>query len=86
MAEEIIDNFDIHELTKLIPSLINKTNSKVLLDYDKEADVLYVSFDRPQQATDSELNDNGIIVRFRDKKIIGITILEASKRNEDHKI
>ena len=72
-------------MTKLIPSLINKTNSKVILDYDKEADILYVSFDKPQKATDSELNDNGIIIRFRDKKIIGITILDASKRNEDKK-
>jgi len=33
------------------------------VDYDKEADVLYVSFKRPQRATDSEMLENGIILR-----------------------
>ena len=82
MAEEIITNFDIHDLTKLIPTLINKTNCKIVLDYDNEADILYVSFDTPQKATDSELQDNGIIIRYRGKKLVGLTILEASKRNQ----
>lgn len=83
IAEEIIDEIDIHILTKLIPSIINQKNKKLILNYDKEADVLYVSFDRPQEATDSEMNDTGIIIRYKGKKIVGITILDASKRNEE---
>lgn len=50
------------------------------IDYDKEADVLYISFQRPQQATDSQMTDGGILFRYRDKQLVGITVLEASTR------
>jgi uncharacterized protein YuzE len=50
------------------------------LDYDDEADVLYISYRRPQRATDSELREDGIIVHRQGKNVVGITILEASGR------
>ncbi|MBW1714621.1 MAG: DUF2283 domain-containing protein [Deltaproteobacteria bacterium] len=53
---------------------------KLWIDYDKEADVLYLSFERPQKATDSEMLDNGVLLRYKRDKLVGITILEASKR------
>ncbi len=56
-----------------------KLSSKAWIDYDKEADVAYISFEKPQRATDSELLDNGVIVRKRGKKIVGLTILHAGK-------
>ena len=52
------------------------------IDYDQEADVLYISFKRPQKATDSEMLENGILVRYRGGQVIGLTILEASKRDK----
>ena len=48
--------------------------------YDKKADVLYISFGKPQEADDSELLDNDVIVRYKGKKVIGLTILAFSKR------
>jgi len=50
------------------------------IDYDAEADVLYVSFCEPQRATDNELHDDGIIVHRHGKKVIGLTIQDASTR------
>jgi len=50
-----------------------------LVDYDKEADVLYISFKRPQKATDTEILDNGILVRYRDHVVVGITVIGASR-------
>ena len=50
------------------------------LDYDKEADVLYINFKKPQRATDSEMLENGVLLRYRDAELVGITIMEASKR------
>ena len=50
------------------------------IDYDQEVDVLYISFKRPQRATDSEMLENGILFRHRDDALVGITILDASKR------
>ncbi len=53
----------------------------VWLSYDREADVLYVNFGNRQKATDTiALNEIGILLHYRGKKLVGITVLEASKR------
>jgi uncharacterized protein YuzE len=64
----------------MAPHAANPPVDKVWLDYDREADVLYVGFRRPQQATDAELMDNGVLIRYRGDEVVGVTILEASKR------
>lgn len=51
---------------------------KLFVDYDEEADILYVSFGKPQKA-DTSVQEQGIIKRIKGKKIIGLTILNASK-------
>ena len=50
------------------------------IDYDKEADVLYINFEKPEPATDSELAQEDIIVRKQGDRIIGVTVLNASQR------
>lgn len=50
------------------------------IDYDREADVLYLSFRRPQRATKTIETDDDILIRKDDDKIVGITILNASAR------
>ena len=53
--------------------------SKLSLDYDAKADVLYISLNRPQKATKTiELEDEGILLRYRGKALVGITVLDAS--------
>jgi uncharacterized protein YuzE len=52
----------------------------VWLDYDKEADVLYMSFRRPQKPTETTERENGILIRKDGEDIVGLTILNASKR------
>ena len=52
---------------------------KTKLNYDTESDVLYINFDLPQPADDSDITDEGIIIRLRDNKIVGLTILNAAK-------
>jgi uncharacterized protein YuzE len=52
------------------------------LDYDQEADVLYISLRRPQRATQTiDLDKEGILLRYRDNELVGITVLDASHRN-----
>jgi uncharacterized protein YuzE len=48
--------------------------------YDAEADVLYINFKKPSRATDSELTDDDVIIRYEGDEIVGLTILHASKR------
>ncbi len=68
------------QLLKAVRQLIKLPAQKMCIDYDEEADVLYLSFRQPQRATDSELRDDGIIIRKRGKDIVGLTILDASTR------
>jgi uncharacterized protein YuzE len=50
------------------------------VDYDEEADVLYVNFEKPTAATDAELTDEDVIIRFEGNTVIGLTILHAGSR------
>ena len=50
------------------------------VDYDQEADVLYISFERPQKATDTEMTDDGLLLRYRHKQLVGLTVFDASTR------
>jgi uncharacterized protein YuzE len=65
---------------RAVPSLIGLPAHRLWTDYDAEADVLYLSFDRPQKATDSVMREDGILLRYRGKKLVGMTVFEASKR------
>jgi uncharacterized protein YuzE len=71
---------DLTRLLKAVRQLVRFPVKQMSLDYDAEADVLYISFRRPQHATDSELREDGIIVHRRGKQVVGLTILEASNR------
>lgn len=68
-----LNKFDYSRLLKLA------SRGHVWFDYDKEADVLYISFGKPQPADDAYMNEEDIIVRKKGKKIIGLTILNASR-------
>lgn len=59
---------------------------KLFIDYDQEADVLYVSFGKPQKADDATQGKDGIITRKKGSKIIGLTILSASRFQDTQKI
>lgn len=40
-----------------VPYLLNMPSKKMWVDYDDEADVLYISFRKPQHADDSVMED-----------------------------
>ena len=73
MAEEV------KKIVDAIPILLDFPAKRFHVDYDKEADVLYISFERPQKATDTEVTDEGLLLRYRENKLVGITILNASR-------
>ncbi|RIK39042.1 MAG: hypothetical protein DCC55_19280 [Chloroflexi bacterium] len=50
------------------------------LSYDAEADVLYINFRKPSTATDSELTDDDVIIRYDGDEVVGYTVLHASQR------
>ena len=49
--------------------------------FDAEADVLYINFQQPAvAATDSEVTDDDIVIRYVDQEVVGLTILSVSQR------
>lgn len=38
---------------------------KIKMNYDEEGDVLYINFGRPQKADDSDITDEGVVIRLR---------------------
>ena len=71
---------DLTHILDAVPALVGMPGRSIWVDYDSEADVLYLSFERPQQATDSEMRDDGVIVHDRGKSVVGVTVLDASTR------
>jgi len=70
----------LHVIAQAVPLLVAFPSTHFWVDYDQEADVLYMSFERPQKATDTELTDEGLLRRYRHKQVVGVTVLDASTR------
>jgi len=75
MAQVAIDQY-----LKLIPAVKHAPQKYLWSSYDTEADVLYINFKKPSHATDSELTDDNVIIRYEGNTIVGLTILNVSKR------
>ena len=80
MAAADIDRTE--KLAALVPHLLDTAHKKIWVDYDQEADVLYINFKKPAHAEDSELTDNDVIVRYENGQVVGMTFLHASKRRK----
>ena len=63
---------------ELIGQVLALPGRRMWTEYDDEADVLYISFRKPQQANDSIMEDDGNIYHYRDDELVGITVLDAS--------
>lgn len=59
-------------------------NVKDFIDYDEDADVLYVSIGKPRKAVSREIED-GILVRcdINTDEVVGVTILHYLRRAND---
>lgn len=71
---------EIQDYLKLLPKLKESRQGLVWMSYDAEADALYVNYKKPSHATDSELTDDDVIVRYDGQEVVGYTILHASQR------
>ncbi len=71
---------DPKEFLKLAPTILKSPGSLLWTRYDEAADVLYMNFQKPAVATDSELTDDDVIIRYKGDEIVGLTVLHASKR------
>jgi uncharacterized protein YuzE len=78
MAVMPINN--LQSYLRFLPTVKNAPQQSLWLTYDLEADVMYINFKKPSAATDSELTDDDVIVRYEGDEVIGFTVLHASQR------
>lgn len=71
---------DVNEYLKLVPAVKNSPHGCIWLSYEPESDTLYINFKKPSHATDSEITDDDIIIRYEGEEIIGYTVLHVSER------
>jgi uncharacterized protein YuzE len=66
------------ELFEVVPHLLKMPSNRIWIDYDEDADVLYISFQKPQHADESEMEDN-VVYHYQGKDLVGITVIGAKK-------
>lgn len=71
---------DVRAYLQLVPMVQGSPTGYLWSSYDAEADTLYINFKKPSHATDSELTEDDIIVRYEGDEVVGLTILHASTR------
>jgi uncharacterized protein YuzE len=71
---------EVKKILNIVPQLVDMPYRRIWSSYDKEADVLYLNFKKPSHADDSELTEDDIIIRYEKGEVVGITVLNASKR------
>lgn len=80
MALNMLEEKSIHDLLQTVTHLVRLPRRQMWLDYDAEADVLYLHFEEKPSSTHSEIRDDGVILDYRDDELVGLTVLEASSR------
>jgi uncharacterized protein YuzE len=80
MAAAEIDSAE--KIAALVPHLLGIPQKKIWVDYDQLADVLYVNFKKPSHADDSDMTDDDVIVRYEKGLVVGMTFLNARKRQK----
>ena len=80
MAAQIVENDMIQRCLGLSSDLTKLPVKHIWVDYDKEADVLYLSFRKPQRAKKTVETDDDVLIRTDGDQIVGITIMNASSR------
>lgn len=80
MAESVMETIP-QAVFQAVPFLLDFPMHRFSVDYDAEADVLYISFRRPQKATNTQVRDDGILLRYAASELVGITVLDASTRS-----
>ena len=70
----------VAKCTAMATDMLRLPAQHVWVDYDQEADVLYMSFRKPQNATKTIEMEDDILVRKDGRTIVGLTILNASAK------
>lgn len=71
----------VENFLKVVPYLLAVPSNHIEANYDDEADVLYISFRKPQQANDSVMEEDDVVCHYHDDTLVGLTVLNASQKD-----
>jgi uncharacterized protein YuzE len=77
---EVLEKKSMAHLLKAVSHLVQLPRTHMWLDYDEGADVLYVHFEDRPRSTHSDMSDDGVVLDYNGRRLVGVTILEASLR------
>lgn len=80
METQLAQNDMVQACLSLSADLIKLPIKNIWVDYDKEVDVLYLSFRKPQRCKETIETDDDVLIRTDGDEIVGITIMNASTR------
>ncbi len=69
----------VDEIRRLVPGIV-RLPRVFESSYDEEAGVLYITFERGVPSDYSDFTDDDIVLRYKDERLISVTVLHASKR------
>ena len=75
-----METTELKDIQTALPYFLR--HKTVWSSYDTEADILYLHFKKPNHADNSEMTEDEIIIRYENNEIIGLTVLNASKRTD----
>jgi len=73
----VAKTINVQKISEIVPGLLSLPSKAMWIDYDEEADVLYINFEKPQKATESKMI-NDMIIHYRKDDVVGVTVLHAS--------
>ena len=68
---------NVQKISEIVLGLLSMPSKVMWIDYDEEADVFYINFEKPQKATESKMI-NDMIIHYRKDDVVGVTVLHAS--------
>ena len=70
----------IPDILQALKAVSHSNAENLSIRYDREADVMYVSFGPPVPADDSEMGEDDILYRYKNGEVVGLTVTHFSKR------
>jgi len=68
------------EIIKMVPHVVRSMQRRIWIDYDEDADVLYMNFTYPPKAVEHEEDEKAIIRNYDEKgNLTGLTIIAAKR-------
>jgi len=68
------------EILKIVPHVLKSPYKRIWVDYDEEADVLYINFVYPPNAVEHEEDEDGIVRNYDEEgNLVGLTVIAAKR-------